>query len=125
MGGHIFYCNRYNQDGFWIYNSFGRAWGDNGSLFISWADLDVLNPSVMAFMDKSDEVELYTLKALKKGITTQTFEQFRANDYATRQEAALLVSRALNIEQSTIWNATRLDDIVDSYELDLMIGRAK
>jgi hypothetical protein len=125
VGGHIFYTNRYNQDGFWIYNSFGRAWGDNGSLFVSWNDLDVLNPSIMAFMDKSDEVELYSLKALKKGITNQTFEQFRANDYATRQEAALFVSRAFTVEQSLLWNTTRPNDQVSSYELDVMIARAK
>jgi hypothetical protein len=125
VGGHIFYCNRYNQDGFWIYNSFGRAWGDNGSLFISWNDLDVLNPSIMAFMDKSDEVELYSLKAIKKGITTQTFEQFRPTDECTRLEATTFVSRALNVEQSILWNASRPNDIIDTYELDLIIARAK
>lgn len=79
----------------------------------------------MAFMDKSDEVELYTLKAIKKGITTQTFEQFRPTDECTRLEATTFVSRALNVEQSILWNASRPNDIIDTYELDLIIARAK
>jgi hypothetical protein len=80
---------------------------------------------VFAFLDKSDAPELYSLKAIKKGITTQTFEQFRANDECTRQEAALFVSRAFQVEQSIIWNASRPGDAIDSYELDLMIARSK
>lgn len=123
-GGHIFYFNGYNQDGIWLANSWGRAWGVSGRLFVPWADIDVLNPSKFAFLDKSNEVELYSLKAIKKGLTTQPFDKFRPLDTCTRAEAAIFISRAKLIDQSVIWSATKQNDPVTEYELETMMKRA-
>ena len=124
-GGHIFYCNKYDHEGFWFANSWTEAWGIGGRFLIRYEDLDVLNPSKMAFLDISDAPKLWALKAIRKGITTApNVESFRPNANCTRYEAAMFVSRALGVLVAKLWNASRPNDAVTAFELATMVARA-
>ncbi len=38
IGGHAFAIVGYNEDGFWVQNSWGKAWGDNGTALWKYED---------------------------------------------------------------------------------------
>lgn len=125
-GGHIFYCNKYDHEGFWFANSWTEAWGIGGRFLIRYEDLDVLNPSKIAFLDISDAPKLWALKAIRKGITNApNVQSFRGNDECTRYECAMFVSRALGVTVEKLWNTSRPNDRVTAFELATMLARAK
>jgi len=126
-GWHAFWICGYNtiRKQFLIRNSWWVNWWPfNGYFWLDFGMIDSLFTCYVPY-DKSDAPELYAYKAIKKGITTQTFEQFRANDLCTRQEAALFISRAFKVEQNIIWNTMAPNNPITSYECEVMIARAR
>jgi hypothetical protein len=120
---HAFPIQYYVKDWALIKNSLWPNKHDRGYFKVLWKDLDKLF-TLYALLDKSDAPALWSLRAIKEGITTQDFNDFRPNDLVTRNELALFVSRYFKVSEDRLWQWVRPNDPATLFELQVMKARA-
>lgn len=130
--GHCFRIDGWDdsRQAFRVANSWWETWGDKGSFWVRYADIDKLLYTCYAFHDKDDTAPILQAKAKKLWIWDWT----RGDAVATRAETVILAYRIMGRPWSDydmlaeaklkkVYNGERDNDKVTLFEAKLMFSR--